>query len=205
MFFCLCPLTIDPTKEPKWDQRTAYSSLDQSLARQELPSDCDRVFEEKVSGKDADRLQLSLLRDLLQPGDEIVVHSIDRLARSLRDLQMIIDEVVEKGARISFIKERLSFCGDMGDPMAKLMMQVLGAISEFERELIRQRQREGISKAKKAGLYNGRPKKINRSVVQKMYHAGATPSEVADTMQIGIASAYRLRKEISSVVMSQST
>lgn len=171
------------------------SSVDQSLVRQELPADCDRVFEEKVSGKCAERTQLNILRDLIQHDDEIVVHSIDRLARSLRDLQMIVDEVIEKGARISFIKESLSFGGSSSDPTSKLMFQVLGAIGEFERELIGQRQKEGIAKAKEAGRYKGRPKTISRSLAQKMYDAGATPSEVADTMKIGIASAYRLRRE----------
>ncbi len=174
------------------------SSLDQSLARQELPSDCDRVFEEKVSGKNAQRDQLNILRDLIQPGDEIVVHSIDRLARSLRDLQNIIDEVVEKGGRVTFIKEKLSFSLASSDPTSKLMLHILGAIGEFERELIRQRQREGILKAREAGRYKGRPKTINRSLVQKMFNSGATPTEVADTMRIGIASAYRLRKELNA-------
>lgn len=170
------------------------SSLDQSLARQELPDDCDRIFEEKVSGKNTDREQLSILRDLLQPGDEIVVHSIDRLARSLRDLQIIIDEVIEKGAVISFMKENLTF-GVRSDPTSNLTLHILGAIGEFERELILQRQREGIAKAKQDGRYKGRPKTINRKVAQKMFNAGSTPLEVADVMKIGIASAYRLKKE----------
>ncbi|MEP3632190.1 MAG: recombinase family protein [Shimia thalassica] len=175
------------------------SALDQSLARQDLPNDCDRIFEEKVSGKNADRVQLNILRDLVGGGDEIVVHSIDRLARSSRDLQAIVDDVVEKGARITFLKESLSFGGGVEDPMSKLMMQVLGAISEFERELIRQRQKEGIAKAKAAGRYKGRPKSINRSLAKKLFDAGAKPVEVADTMQIGIASAYRLRKELTNL------
>lgn len=170
------------------------SSVDQSLVRQELPADCDRVFEEKVSGKNAERDQLNILRDLIKPGDEIVVHSIDRLARSLRDLQAIVDEVSAKGGRVTFIKEGLSFGGQAEDPVSKLMLQVLGAIAEFERELIRQRQKEGIAKAKEAGHYKGRPKTISRSLAQKMFDAGATPREVADTMKIGIASAYRLRR-----------
>ncbi|WP_170359502.1 recombinase family protein [Ruegeria arenilitoris] len=73
----------------------------------------------------------------------------------------------------------------------------MGAIAEFERELIKQRQREGIAKAKRAGRYKGRRKTLNRSVAFKMFQAGATPSEVAETMKIGIASAYRLKRELT--------
>lgn len=173
------------------------SSIDQSLARQDLPEDCDRVFEEKVSGKNAERDQLRILRDIVRSGDEVVVHSIDRLARSLQDLKAIVDEIVEKGGRIQFTKEGLTFGGSVNDPTSKLMLHILGAIAEFERELIKQRQREGIAKAKEAGRYKGRPKTLNRSVAFKMFQAGATPSEVADAMQIGIASAYRLKRELS--------
>ncbi|MFT6090460.1 recombinase family protein [Sulfitobacter sp.] len=173
------------------------SSHDQSLARQELPADCDRIFEEKVSGNTTDRLQLSILRGMIKPGDEIVVHSLDRLARSLQDLQIIVDEIVAKGAVISFMKERLTF-GATSDPMSKLLMQVVGAIGEFERTLILERQRGGIEKAKQEGKYKGRPKTVNRKVAEKLYNAGSTPSEVADAMKIGIATAYRLRKEVRS-------
>ncbi|WP_380055558.1 recombinase family protein [Falsihalocynthiibacter sp. SS001] len=178
------------------------STQGQSLARQELPDDCDRIFEEKVSGKNTDRVQLTILRDSLRSGDEIVVYSLDRLARSLSDLQKIIDEAVRKGAVVRFLKEGLTF-GNKADPTSNLMLSILGAIGEFEREIILERQREGIAKAKDAGKYKGRPKTINRGVARKMFASGATPSEVADTMKIGIATAYRLRKEASLDVCSK--
>lgn len=171
------------------------SAHDQSFARQELTADCNRIFKEKVSGKNTDRLQLSILRDIIQPSDEIVVYLLDRLARSLRDLEMIVKEVVNKGAVISFMKEHLTF-GPTTNPFAEMMMQVLGAIGQFERALILDRQREGIAKAKEAGKYKGRPSTINRSVAEKMFNSGSTPAEVTDVMKIGTASAYRLRKEI---------
>lgn len=173
------------------------STQDQSFARQELPEDCNRIFEEKVSAKNADRLQLSILRDIIQPGDEIVVYSLDRLARSLKDLEAIVKEVVDKGAVITFIKEHLIF-GPTTNPLSVMMLQVLGAIGQFERALILDRQREGIAKAKEAGKYKGRPLTINRSVAEKMFNSGSTPAEVSEVMKIGIASAYRLKKEISA-------
>ncbi|MCV6825147.1 MULTISPECIES: recombinase family protein [Halocynthiibacter] len=155
------------------------------------------MFEEKVSAKNTDRLQLSILRDIIQPGDEIVVHSLDRLARSLKDLETIVKEVVDKGAVISFLKENLTF-GPTTNLLSVMMLQVLGAIGQFERALILDRQREGIAKAKEAGKYKGRPTTINRRVAEKMFSSGSTPAEVADVMKIGIASAYRLRKEIGA-------
>ncbi|CAB0799461.1 recombinase family protein [Corynebacterium diphtheriae] len=88
--------------------------------------------------------------------DELVVSSIDRLARSLTDLRGIVDELIGKGVTVTFLHENLAFVKDTTDPRADLMLGILGSFAEFERAIIRERQAEGITLAKKAGKYKGR-------------------------------------------------
>ena len=115
----------------------------------------DRIFEEKVSGKNADRPQLQAMLAYVRDGDEVVVHSLDRLARNLADLLAIVNGLTSRGVKIRFVKENLTFTGS-GDPMSTLMLQMMGAFAEFERSLIRERQLEGIEIAKRKGVYKGR-------------------------------------------------
>ncbi|TLP60436.1 recombinase family protein [Parasedimentitalea maritima] len=178
------------------------SSEDQSTDRQELPNDISskNMYEEKVSaGSRTERAELADLLRRIEPGDEIHVYSIDRLARSLTDLTSIVDEMVDKGAAVHFLKENLTFSSDKQDFVGKLMMQVLGAIAEFERNLIRQRQREGIKKAKSAGKYKGKPRTIDRGAVIQLLTAGVSPTQIAKLTKIGIASVYRIRKEQNGI------
>ena len=114
------------------------SSVDQNLARQDL-GDVDRIFEDKISGKDTNRAALKEMILFVRSGDEVVVHSIDRLARDLRDLQDIVTTLNDKGVGISFLSERLTFTGKADDAMSKLMLQMMGSFAEFERNIIRKR------------------------------------------------------------------
>ena len=100
----------------------------------------------------------------VRTGDEVLVHSIDRLARDLRDLQSIITTLNEKGVSVEFISERLLFSGADYDAFAKLQLQMMGAFAEFERALIRKRQAEGIAKAKERGVYANRKRKSTINV-----------------------------------------
>lgn len=142
------------------------STGDQVFDRQQLPQ-CDRVFEEKISGASKARPALEEMMRFVRDGDTVVVHSIDRLARSLIDLQSIVDELVDKGVSVQFLKENLMFSQSEENATGKLMLQVLGAISEFERSLIKSRQKEGIEKAKARNAYKdvGRPRKIDKQRV----------------------------------------
>ncbi|WP_022924890.1 recombinase family protein [Serinicoccus marinus] len=135
---------------------TRVSTETQSLARQELGLDIDRLFSEKVSGKDRDRPALNEMLRFARDGDTVRVHSLDRLARSLLDLESIVRELTGNGVTVEFITERLTFKPNEEDPASTLMMQVLGSIAQFERSLIKQRQRDGIAKAKARGVYTGR-------------------------------------------------
>lgn len=134
-------------------QRIGYvrvSSFDQNPDRQLEHAQVDRVFTDKASGKDTQRPQLEALLGFVREGDTVVVHSMDRLARNLDDLRRLVQSLTRRGVRIEFAKECLAFTGE-DSPMANLMLSVMGAFAEFERALIRERQREGIALAKQRG------------------------------------------------------
>jgi len=144
-------------------QRIGYarvSTLDQNAGRQLEGVQLDRLFTDHASGKDTDRPQLKALLTYAREGDTIVVHSMDRLARNVDDLRRVVQEQTRRGVRVQFIKENLLFTGE-DSPMANLMLTVLGAVGQFERELIRERQREGIALAKQRGVYRGRKRALS--------------------------------------------
>lgn len=144
-------------------QRIGYirvSTLDQNPDRQLEGAQVSKVFADKASGKDTQRPQLDALLGYVREGDTLVVHSMDRLARNLDDLRRLVQQLTGRGVRIEFIKEGLTFTGE-DSPMANLLLSVMGAFAEFERELIRERQREGIALAKQRGAYRGRKPALN--------------------------------------------
>ena len=168
------------------------SSASQSLDRQELEG-CDKVFEEKITGAKRDRPELNRMLDYIREGDEVRVHSIDRLARDLRDLQSIIEQINDEDATITFLKEKLTFKPSaQADPFAKLQLHLMGAFAEFERSIIRERQREGIARAKERGVYAGRKTSIDVDKVKSLHASGVGASEIARQLGIGRASVYRL-------------
>jgi DNA invertase Pin-like site-specific DNA recombinase len=128
------------------------SSFEQRPERQLDGIVLDQAFIDTASGKDVDRPQLAALLTFVRRGDTVVVHSMDRLARNLDDLRRVVQDLTTRGIRIQFLKEQLTFTGD-DSPMAHLMLSVMGAFAEFERTLIRERQREGIALAKQRGAY----------------------------------------------------
>lgn len=146
------------------------SSIGQNVGRQLDGIKLDRRFEEKVSAKTKKRPVLSECLDYVREGDELHVHSIDRLARNLVDLQTIISFLNEKGVSVHFHKENLVFTG-ADNPMNKLMLQMMGAFAEFERNLIHERQAEGIASAKKKGIKFGKAPKL-------------TPDQVSEVKQL---------------------
>lgn len=151
-------------------QRIGYvrvSSLDQNPERQLEQVSVDRLFTDKASGKDMQRPQLGELLSFVREGDTVVVHSMDRLARNLDDLRRIVAGLTLRGVRIEFLKEGLVFTGE-DSPMANLMLSVMGAFAEFERALIRERQREGIALAKQRGAFRGRKKAMSVDQVAQL-------------------------------------
>jgi DNA invertase Pin-like site-specific DNA recombinase len=143
-------------------QRIGYvrvSTLDQNEKRQLEGQVLDRAFTDRASGRVTDRPQLTELLRFARDGDTVVVHSMDRLARNLDDLRALVQDLTHKGVRVEFVKESLVFTGE-DSPMANLMLSVMGAFAEFERSLIRERQKEGIALAKQRGAYKGRKKTL---------------------------------------------
>lgn len=139
-------------------QRIGYqrvSTVDQNTDRQLDGVELDKMFTDKASGKNTDRPELARAVEYVREGDTLVVHSMDRLARNLDDLRRLVRELTAQGVKIEFIKENLTFVGD-DSAMNTLLLSMLGAVAEFERSMILERQREGIAIAKAAGKYKGR-------------------------------------------------
>ena len=132
------------------------STVEQNTERQLRDVVCDRVYEEKISGKDTNRPQLQAMLSNIRSGDIINIHEMSRLARNTRDLLNLVEDITSKGATIVFHKENLTFKGDgKQDPYQKMMMTMLGAVAELERAILLERQREGIAVAKMNGKYKG--------------------------------------------------
>lgn len=136
------------------------SSIVQSLERQLEGVQVDRTYEDKLSGKDANRPQLQAAMDYCRDGDTLVVHSLDRLGRNTEDLLRVVRELNAKGVTVEFVKNDMRFVGGKRDAMAALMLTMLAAFATFERELIRERQAEGIALAKARGVYKGGQPKL---------------------------------------------
>ena len=173
------------------------SSTSQSLDRQELPDVTGKVFEEKVSGKNTtDRPALLAMIEYVREGDVIHVHSIDRLARDLRDLQSAITQINDKGATITFLSEKLTFSSNVDDPFAKLQLHLMGAFSEFERALIRKRQEEGIAKKKERGSYHNTKRKpsVDYDKVAQLHFEGLSTYKIAAELNCSRMTVHRVLK-----------
>ena len=175
------------------------SSTGQNIARQLVDIQLDKEFVDTITGSTMDRKNLIACMEYVREGDTLVVDSIDRLARNLLDLQEIINSLIKKGVSVKFIKENLTF-NSSKDPMANLTLQIMGAFAEFERNMIRSRQREGIDAAKKAGKHLGRPRKIDnkfRKVVKEKLESCQSIRSIAKDMNVSRATIYKVKEQIS--------
>jgi DNA invertase Pin-like site-specific DNA recombinase len=168
------------------------STIDQDLELQQKTlkaAGCDVVRAEKASGTSRNgRSELQNLIDFLRPGDVLVVTRVDRLARSVRDLQNIIFEIQAKGAHLKATEQPV----DTGDVYGKMFLNLLGVFAEFETNIRRERQLEGIAEAKAKGVYKGRPPKIDATQVRQMRADGLGATAIAKAMGIDRGSVYRL-------------
>ena len=171
-------------------QRIGYvrvSTLEQNTDRQLDGVEVDQVFTDKASGKDVQRPQLEALLKFVRLGDTVVVHSMDRLARNLDDLRRIVANLTGRGVKVQFVKESLTFTGE-DSPLANLMLSVMGAFAEFERALLKERQREGITLAKQRGAYRGRKKLFTPAdVIQLKARVAAGESKAKVARDLGIS------------------
>lgn len=180
-------------------QRVGYvrvSSVDQNTDRQLDGVPVDKRFEDRASGKDTARPQLTAALEYVREGDTLVVHSMDRLARSLEDLRRLVRELTARGVRVEFVKENLAFTGQ-DSPMSTLMLSMLGAVAEFERSMIRERQREGIALAKARGVYKGRKPALSEAqaaeVVARLA-GGESATDLAREFGVARATVYNVAK-----------
>jgi DNA invertase Pin-like site-specific DNA recombinase len=180
-------------------QRIGYvrvSSFDQNPDRQLEDVPVDKTFTDKASGKDTQRPQLDALLGFVREGDTVLVHSMDRLARNLDDLRRLVQTLTKRGVRVEFVKEHLTFTGE-DSPLANLMLSVMGAFAEFERALLRERQREGIALAKQRGVYRGRKKSLAPAQVAELRQraaAGEQKATLARALGISRETVYQYLK-----------
>ena len=180
-------------------QRVGYirvSTVDQNTARQLDGIELTKTFTDHASGKDTNRPELARALEYVREGDELVVHSMDRLARSLPDLRRIVDELTTRGVTVTFVKESMTFTRDESSPFAILMLSLLGAVAEFERSILLERQREGIAIAKaKGGVYKGRKPSLSDEQATELAQrraAGESASVLAREFNISRASVYSI-------------
>jgi DNA invertase Pin-like site-specific DNA recombinase len=169
------------------------SSIDQDLSIQQAAlqaAGCTIVRAEKASGTRRDgRTELQVLLDFLRPGDTLMVTRIDRLARSLRDLQDIVHELKAKGVALKATEQPI----DTGNAAGKAFLDMLGVFAEFETNLRRERQMEGIKAAKERGVYKGRKPSIDAAEVRRLRaEEKLGPAGIARRLGIGRASVYRV-------------
>lgn len=176
------------------------SSTDQSPERQLPGILIHKMFIDFQSAKQStNRPQLQLMLEFVREDDVVYVHSMDRLARNVKDLRSIVDELVKKGAKVHFIKENLIFSGDES-AMSNLLLNIMGAFAEFELSFIKERQAEGIAIAKKKGKYKGRKKSMDEEKMawlkEKMLTTRETKASLARQLKISVVTLDKYLKLI---------
>lgn len=174
------------------------SSTDQNNARQldGCGVQFDKVFTDQASGGSTDRPALAALRGYCRGGDTVHCHSIDRLARNLADLLGLISDWRRRGISVRFHREGLSFGVDQANAIDELLLSMLGAVAAFERSMIRERQAEGIAKAKQRKVYKGRqpiPQDKREAIVRDL-QAGKSIRVTASGQRVGVSTVQRIKK-----------
>lgn len=167
------------------------SSLSQDLEIQKAKlkaAGCEVIRSETVSGASRDdRSELATVMEFLREGDELVVHRLDRLGRSTRDVLNLVHELDAKGASLRVIEPEVTTAGDMG----RMVITVLGMVADMELKFIRDRQRTGIDAAKEKGIYKGRRKSVDDEEVRRLIGIGVPKAQVARDLGISRMSVYR--------------
>ena len=172
------------------------SSVGQNDQRQLDGVKLDKVFTDTASGKDTVRPQFQVMLSHVRAGDTLICHSMDRLSRSLADLEATVKGLTDRGVAVTFVTQAMTFTG-ASSPMNTLMLQMLGAVAQFERALILERQREGIAIAKTKGVYTGRKASLNDAqVVQlnQLVKDGVAKTKIAEQLGVSRATVYAYMK-----------
>ena len=170
------------------------STTEQNTDRQlnETGISLDKTFIDKCSGGSTKRPALNELKEYVREGDTIHVHSIDRLARNLVDLKQLINDWNNQGVSVRFHKENLSFNAGGSDHMSELMLNMLGAVAQFELAMIQERRQEGIEKAKAEGKYKGRPvNETNHQRISELRSQGVSLRKIASQVGVSLSTVQR--------------
>ena len=174
------------------------STVDQNLDAQIAAlkaAGCGMVRTEQKSGASLDgRPELKTIIDFIHRGETLVVTRIDRLARSLNDLQIIVTHLKSKGAHLAATEQPV----DTSTAAGKAFFDMLGVFAEFETNLRRERQAEGIAAAKRRGVYRGRAPKIDIDAIQSKLADGRSPTEIAREMGVSRGTVYKAKAQMSS-------
>src|SRR5829696_6653626 len=171
---------------------TADQDLDTQLAKLKAEG-CGIIRSEKVSGGSREaRTELATIIEFLRPGDELVVTRLDRLGRDTRDVLNLIHECEQKDAFVTVLDPHVSTRGEMGH----VVLTVLGMVAQMERRFIKERQREGIEKAKAGGIYGGGKRRLDRSQIEELHRAGHGPTAIAKVVGCSRMQVYRILGEV---------
>ncbi|QXE92554.1 recombinase family protein [Geomonas subterranea] len=170
------------------------SSILQNTERQLDGLKMDKVFEDKLSGKDTNRPQLQAMLEYVREHDTVLVHSLDRLGRNIDDLRALVKDMVGRGVTVKFVKENLCFTSEENNHFSELMLNMLAAFAQFERSIIKERQKEGVQLAKAAGAYKGRKQEMTPERITEIASrvaAGEPKAQVAKALGISRDTLYR--------------
>lgn len=197
--------SINPSQNRKHNDMTGkrigyirVSTTDQNPDRQLENIQLDKKFIDYASAKSTNRPQLKAMLDFVREDDIIIVHSMDRLARNLKDLKELVDSLVSKKVQVHFLKENLQFTGE-NSATSNLVLHLMGAFAEFEYAFIRERQREGIEIAKKKGKFRGTTKKLNAEKIEILKNDLKTrksKTQIASDLGISRFTLYRYIQKI---------
>ena len=169
------------------------STIVQNEDRQLASVSLDKEFVEKASARSQERVVLRQMIDFVREGDDVWVHDISRLARNISDLHNLVREITGKGVRLHFFKEGLTFTSDESDAMSELLLSLLGAVYQFERTIMLERQREGIEIAKRAGKYKGRKKSVDEAKIVELLKSGLSMRKTAAELKVSLSSVQRAK------------
>ena len=180
------------------------STVDQNTARQLNDIALDETYTDKCSGKDKNRPELQSMLKSIRKDDTVHVHDISRMARNTRDLLELVETITGKGATLRFHKDNLIFSPDKSDPRSDLMLTMLAGMSKFERDMLLERQREGIEIAKQQGKYKGRPKSVDRERIAKLLNEPMSIRKIAKELGISPSTVQAVKREIAKGTVSPS-
>ena len=187
-------------------QKVGYirvSTSEQNPDRQLTGLTLDKTFSDIASGATTNRPELQKMIEYIREGDEIFVHEISRLGRNLEDLYSLVRRITEKGCKLTFVVENMSFTKERDNPHSEAMLAMLGSYAQFERKKILERQREGIELAKKAGKYKGRPPKLDPKPIVKLIKSGVSYRQTAKMVGCSLSSVQRAMRAYNENIHSR--